>query len=116
MIWRGGFRLPTFDLYTTPSLLSFFGRAISVDLGPRTRKGGGAVRGPCSYFHLGHLVLLYPWACFELTVRDDLRVMFRWTECFYGQRQRVGSVFAVVGTYLGPGGSRWDEGEGGGGL
>lgn len=43
MIWRGGFRLPTFDLYTTPSLLSFFGRAISVDLGPRTRKGGGGL-------------------------------------------------------------------------
>lgn len=75
-------------------VLVLWGRAISVDLGPRTRKGE-AVCGPCSYFHLGHLVLLYPWACFELTVRDDLRVMFRWTECFCGQCQRVDSVFVL---------------------
>lgn len=115
MISKGGFRPPTFDIYTTPLFSFFGGTAISVDLGPRTRKWE-AVCGPCSYFHLGHLVLLYPWACFELTVRDDLRVMFRWTECFCGQRQRVGSVFAVVRTYLDPGGSRWDEGERGGGL
>jgi hypothetical protein len=73
------------------------GGAISVDLGPRDTERG-ALRGPCSYFYLGHLVLLYPWACFELTVQDDFRVMFRWTECFCGQRQRVGSVFAVVRT------------------
>ena len=54
-------------LYTTPLYLFFGGRAISIDLGLRARKGE-AVRAPRLYFHLGHLVLLYPWACFEFTV------------------------------------------------